>query len=60
MVIQFLSNAKHALSESEWSTFANRYLTDKEPPKLVEGSAEDLERQSILRKLRGGVPHVQG
>jgi hypothetical protein len=60
MVIEFLSNAKHALSEAEWSVFANRYLTDKEPPKLAEGSSEDLERQNILRKLRGGLAHVEG
>lgn len=60
MVIEFLSNAKHALNEAEWSAFVNRYLTDKVPPKLVDGSVEDRERQNILRKLREGVKHVGG
>lgn len=60
MVLQFLSNARHVLSDAEWSVFASLYLSNKEMPELQEGSAEENERQRILRKLRGGTANADG
>ena len=57
-VIQFLSNAKETLTPAEWEFFRDRYMRKSEPPPLPSGGEADLMRQSVLRKLRGGVDHV--